>query len=315
MKYGIGSKIARRLIRMAAIVFIIISGISPTCYANQDVIEKLKSGSVNWTLGTVSSKGLYVPEENNSKKTTSCEIALAKANTKARHNLLEAVKAILVENDITIGEFAGKDNVIMAKLMDMINQAPVIQQKYITDGTAEVTVEMTMFGGLSQLVLPIDVMYVESIQPVETKHNNTSALPDNESESLPGPNKEIYSGLIVDARGLRLKQVMTPKILDENREEVYGPAFVSREIAVQKGLCHYETDIAVARNNEKAANNPLMVKGLRLGMPYKTDIIISNSDALKLKSSSEHLMFLKKCRVIIVVDPIKDSTNQPQVRN
>ena len=285
------------------------------CSAAQDVIEKFSTGYVNWTLGKISATGICLSEKNNLKKPINCEIALANAKMMAHHNLLDTAKAIRVEHDITIGEFAGKDDVIMAKLMDMVKQAPVIQQKYLTDGTAEVTVEMTMFGGLAQLVLPTEIQHVESIQPVKTNHKNISASPDGVKESLSNGKKEVYSGLIVDARGLAIKQVMTPRILAENREGVYGPAFVSRELAVQKGLCHYETDLATARNNEKVADNPLTVKGLRVDTPYNTDIMISNSDALKLKSASEHLMFLKKCRVIIVVDPSAADTGLSSPEN
>jgi hypothetical protein len=287
---------------VASLIAILMTGNIPPCEAAQDAIEQLNTGTVNWTRGMIKAKGLCISEKLASKKPINCERALANAKINAHHNLLEAAKAVRVENGTTIGEFAGKNDIIMAKLMDMVKQAPVIEQKYSTDGTAEVTVQMTMFGGLSQLVLPIEIEHVEDIKPVGSNHKNPPT-PANTAESVAKSKKEIYSGLIVDARGLNIHPVMTPKILDENRQEVYGPAFVSRELAVQKGLCHYETDIRAARSHEKMATNPLTVKGLRYDAPYKTDIIISNADALKLKSASEHLKFLKKCQVIIVMDP------------
>jgi hypothetical protein len=47
----------------------------------------------------------------------------------------------------------------------------------------------------------------------------------------------------------------------------------------------------------------LIVKALKVLWPGRCDFIISNADAAKLKSASEHLKFLKECRVIIVLDP------------
>lgn len=95
---------------------------------------------------------------------------------------------------------------------------------------------------------------------------------------------------------------MSPKIIDENGQEVYGSAFVSREYAVQQGMSGYAKDMTAAQSNPRVTNNPLTVKGLKTEGPGKSDIVISNADASKLKSAYEHLSFMKKCRVMIVVD-------------
>jgi hypothetical protein len=95
---------------------------------------------------------------------------------------------------------------------------------------------------------------------------------------------------------------MVPKILDEDAREVYGSAFVSREYAVQQGMSGYSKDLAAAQSNQRVADHPLTVKGLRTGGVGHSDIIISNTDAHRLRSASENLSFMRKCRVIIVVD-------------
>ena len=41
---------------------------------------------------------------------------------------------------------------------------------------------------------------------------------------------------IIDAKGLNAKPAMSPKVVDENGQEVYGSAYVSREFAVQQGM-------------------------------------------------------------------------------
>jgi len=47
----------------------------------------------------------------------------------------------------------------------------------------------------------------------------------------------------------------------------------------------------------------LIVKALRTDWPDRNSIIISNADASKLKSASDHLQFLKESRVVIVLSP------------
>ena len=116
-----------------------------------------------------------------------------------------------------------------------------------------------------------------------------------------GPLPEVFSGLVVDARGIGVKPAMAPMILDENGQVVYGPAFVSREYAVQNGMSGYVTDIEAAESDTRVGYYPLTVKGLKTEGPGQCDIVISNSDAAKLRKSSENLMFLKECRVVIVL--------------
>jgi hypothetical protein len=93
-------------------------------------------------------------------------------------------------------------------------------------------------------------------------------------------------------------------LVDENNEEVYGAAFVSREFAVQQGMCGYARFTETARdvNSRRVGQRPLIIKGLRRSSRGPCDIVISNSDAAKIRSASAHLAFLKQCRVVVLSD-------------
>jgi hypothetical protein len=135
-------------------------------------------------------------------------------------------------------------------------------------------------------MLPQDIQQVEPITPMTPAQQATGVL----------------TGLVVDARGLAARPAMAPKITDEAGQEVYGSAFVSREYAVQQGMSGYGKDLETSKQNQRVADNPLTVRGLRSDGPGRSDIVISNAEAAKLRNASEHLSFLKKCRVMIVVD-------------
>jgi hypothetical protein len=107
---------------------------------------------------------------------------------------------------------------------------------------------------------------------------------------------------VVDARGLNAKPAMSPRIIDENGQEIYGAAYVSREYAVQQGVSGYSKNMDSAVSNERVTNNPMIAKGIKTAGPGKSDIMISNAEASKIKGSPENLAFMKKCRAIIVVD-------------
>jgi hypothetical protein len=95
---------------------------------------------------------------------------------------------------------------------------------------------------------------------------------------------------------------MSPKIFDEYGQEVYGPGYVSREFVVQEGMAGYAKDLTAAQTNPRVTEEPFTVKGLRTEGPGRSNIVISNADAAKIRSASENLSFLKKCRVMIVLD-------------
>jgi hypothetical protein len=54
-----------------------------------------------------------------------------------------------------------------------------------------------------------------------------------------------------------------------------------------------------AARHPRVADKPLVLKGLRTS---GTDIVVSNTDAARLRSAFENLAFLRQCRVVIVLD-------------
>jgi hypothetical protein len=145
----------------------------------------------------------------------------------------------------------------------------------------------------TQLVLPEEIRQIEGIKQINRGANSTAASTNSISEA--------YTGLLVDARSIELQPALVFKIFDENLEEVFGPAFASREFVVQHGMAAYYTDIESAKSDPRIIGHPLTVKALRTNWPSRSNIVISNADASKLKSTSQTLLFLKESRVVILL--------------
>jgi hypothetical protein len=64
----------------------------------------------------------------------------------------------------------------------------------------------------------------------------------------------------------------------------------------------YARDLTAAQSNARVTNNPLSAKGLKTDGAGRADIVISNADAEKLRAAAENMSFMKKCRVMIVLD-------------
>jgi hypothetical protein len=255
-------------------------------YPSQEVVEQNAEGIINWSRGVIQAKGIGVLHNKLPDHVKARSTALKNARLDACRKLLEVAKGIRIDGTILVGDYEGKNDIIMSKIESMVKHAEVVKKEYFSDGTVEVTMEINLRGGFAQLVLPEEIRPLESIRTMAPVKNSPS----------------VFTGLVVDTRGLGTKPVMAPKILDENAREVYGSAFVSREYAVQQGMSGYSKDLAAAQSNQRVGDNPLTVKGLRTEGVEHSDVIISNVDARRLRSASENLSFMKKCRVIIVVE-------------
>ena len=277
----------------------------------KQLFEPVGNGGINWTIGIVQAKGIGAPPEKYYGKPNARPMAIRAAKLDAMRNLLEVTKGVRIDATTTVQNFAVTNDVINAKVNGLIRGAQIVDTQYMSDGTVEVTMQMSIYGAFAQLILPKDIKKLEPIkthtpppavkkpdtkpvekEPVDTKPDDTSL------ESM----SEVFTGLVVDARGLNARPAMSPKIIDETGKEVYGSAYVSREFAVQQGMSGYAKELTAAQKNQRVTNNPLTVKGLSTKGSGRSNIIISNADAAKLRSASENLSFMRKCRVMIVVD-------------
>ncbi len=295
--------------------------VSPSAYSenSHDLIETLEWGSINWTQGAIEATGVMPPSEHlfgslvHEKKFI--KIALNDAYRKlldkvltvafraGYRNLLAVIKSVRIDADTLVGDLALEDDYIMAEIESMIKSAQVVKKEYLSDGTVKITLQMSLYGGFSQLVLPQDIKLFESIKILKKNSDKAASASRSQDAQIDlNSGEKNYTGFVVDARNLHANPALTPIIQDENGEDVFGPPVISREFAVQHGICGYSTALKTACQLPRVAGNPLTVKGLRAKGRGGSIIVISNADASKLRSSSKHLEFLKQCRVVIVMD-------------
>jgi len=288
--------INQKIILLAAIALLCLAYTAGTWAESIGPVEKTDTGTIDWARGVVEAIGISAPVKKEAQKTPpNSPKALSEAKNKARINLLETVKRIKINSSRSVGDIAAKNKTIMVQIKDMVYDAAEVEEfrKYMSDGSVEVLLKMNLRGGFTQLVLPEEIRQIESIKQIKRGANHAGDSTNSVSEA--------YTGLLVDARNIELQPALAIKILDENLQEVYGPAFVSREFVVQRGMAAYYNDIESAQSDPRISEKPLTVKALRTDYPSRCDIVISNADASKLKSASQHLLFLKESRVVILL--------------
>jgi len=308
-------KFSLAALALFALMIVPVPGLSAE--ESHELVEPAGNGSINWTLGILQAKGIGAPPEKHFGKLQAHPMALRAAHQDAMKNLLKVVQGVRISSSTLVRDFVTESDEIRSNVEGMVKGAQVVKQEYLSDGTVEITMQMSLNGGFAQLVLPPEIKQVDPIKPVlpqppapqppvppPVQSQPPVVTPTTPPSVQPShqPTSDTFTGMVVDARGLSVQPAMAPKILDENGREVYGSAFVSREFAVHKGMSGYARDLTSAQINPRVINNPLTVKGLKTEGPGNSDIVIGVSDASQLRSASENLSFLKKCRVMIVVD-------------
>jgi hypothetical protein len=266
------------------------------------IIEQMgDKGKVNWTEGYIEAVGIGAPPERYIGKPQARPMALRAARVDAYRNLLETTKGVRVDSATVVKDFTVESDTIRASVEGLVKGAQVAKQEYMSDGTVEVTVRMPIAGGLSQIIVPKALeRKPEVAPPVAPPVAPSPAAPPAVPPAAPAG--VIFTGMVIDARGIQARPAMSPRILDENGKEVYGSMNVDREYAVQQGMSGYARDLTAAQSNPRVTNNPVSVKGVKTEGPGRSDIVISTADAEKIRSASDNLSFLKKCRVMIVLD-------------
>lgn len=282
IRYGIMFAFCMALIVIAGATYAQLVG------SVSDVVQPVgTAGKVDWSTGVVTAVGIGAPPAQPANPAQARAMAERAAQVVAYRNLLEAIKGVRIDSTTLVENFMVTSDVIRTEVSGIIQGATIMDKKYMSDGSVEVTVGMKLTGALADALLP------------KTPPTPPTGLTGTLTPAAPG---QVYTGLIVDARGLGVRPAMVPKILNEEGKEVYGSAWVNRDYAVREGMVGYLKDPIAAQTNPRVTDKPLMVKALKVSGDGRVDVVITNADAVMIHGAAQNLSFLEKCRVIILVD-------------
>jgi hypothetical protein len=265
-----------------------------------DWVEKVGQGSVNWSAGYIEAVGIGAVPDKSIGKSNARPMAMRAAKIDAYRNLLEITKGVQVDSATSVKDFTVESDVINTQVSGLVKGAVVVDQQYMSDGTVEVRLRMPLYGNLAGIIMPLAIAKPPA-PPAPAEPVAPAPAPAVTAPAAPAA-VIAYTGMVVDARGIQARPAMSPRVFDEDGKEVYGSANVDREYAVQQGMSGYARDLTAAQSNQRVTANPVTVKALRTNGPGKSDLIISNADAQQIRASAENMTFMKKCRVMVVLD-------------
>ncbi|MCC7073325.1 MAG: hypothetical protein IT383_18580 [Deltaproteobacteria bacterium] len=249
----------------------------PAAAADDSVVQKVGHGEINWSKKTVTATGSGAANLKDGPVAVARLNAERAAKLDALRNVIETIQGIQVTASRSAGDVMSNGE-IRSRIQGMAQGFKVVDTKYYSDGSVDVVVQMPIDENLTNALVE---------KPKKPKKVSTEGAAN-------------WTGLVVNARGLGLTPSMAPRVVDEAGKEVYGTEVVSEKGLKQGGIVGYVK--ADGQTADRVGDKPLVVKGLRLVDKSKTDIVIANGDADKLRDPTQNLSFLADGKVVILVD-------------
>ncbi|MFH1850972.1 MAG: hypothetical protein ABIA75_01365 [Candidatus Neomarinimicrobiota bacterium] len=257
------------------------------------VIEETENGAINYSQRIITATGIgAIPEYAvNAGQARAMAIRAAKAD--ARRQLVEMVNGITLTSETTMRNRMA-DEVVKESVSGVITGAyQVGEVRYLSDTSVELTMAVSM-SGISEVVTPVVGFAATAPADVATAPVLTTTAVD--------PAAGVYTGIIIDARGLNVRPAMAPKILDQNGSAVYGPGNYTREYAVTNGVAGYSKTLEAAREDLRVKGNPLVLKASSVSGVNRTDVVVTNADVIKINQANSANNVLRDCRILFLLD-------------
>lgn len=116
--------------------------------------------------------------------------------------------------------------------------------------------------------------------------------------SPPPPPKRVYTGLIVDCRGLKLQKVMSPVIKNEFGEIIYGDEIADYDRVAEFGMVSYSKNFS---NAARAGNKPLVVRAFGTSNFNSAPVLRAN-DSRRILRENNLSGFLDDAKVVFLTD-------------
>ena len=248
---------------------------------------------VDWERGVIRATGLGAGKS--STKNPGLRRAQAKraATMDAQRGLAEAVQGVQVNAESSMKDLELEYDIVRTRVDAIIKNMSEVDVQYFEDGTCQVTLEMPLFGSA-------DALSTAAFLPFKDEPKMPFPQPvDKTVAEQPTVVSQNYTGLVIDCRGMNINYVMSPVIKNADGTKIYGHQNLDYDKIIVTGMASYADDAYDQISRERAGNNPLVIKAVRLD-DLNANPVVSVADADKILAANSHDRFLDKCAVVFI---------------
>jgi hypothetical protein len=227
---------------------------------------------INWEGQVLRATGSGAPDLKAANPAQARLGAERAAKLDAFRNLLEQARGIQVSAGRSLGDELSRDEV-KGRVEGALRGFKVVGRRYFSDSGVELDVEVPL-AALTAAVGPVA---------------------EEAAIVLNADGAKKYTGLVVDARGLGLKPVLAPRLVDAAGKPLYGAAVLTAEARGTTGVAAWFATLEAARKAELVGDAPLVVKAAQL---QGSDLVLNAEGARALTEANTR--FLSEGRVAIV---------------
>lgn len=264
---------------MKRLVSVVALAVSLSAWAqapqSKDQQQKAKSqpGTVNWEGQVIKATGAGAPDMRSTNPAQARLGAERAAKMDAFRQLIEQAKGIKVTTDKSVGDALAQEQ-LRGKVEGVIRAYRITDKRYFSDSGVEIDVEVPL-AAISALLAP-----------------DTGAKIAINEEGEP-----TNSGLVIDARGLKVVPALSPRVLDEDGNPVYASDCLTDEARKSQAVASYFKSLDEATRSKLVGAKALVVKAVSAN---GADLVIPADVARQLTSGNNR--FLAEGRVAIVTN-------------
>lgn len=216
------------------------------------------------------------------------------------------IRSLNYDGDFTVEEYLTMNPRVSRRFERNPILTRPVDTKYLSDGSVSAEYEVSITGSILKTLIPktgggiplapLSCPLCRRPWPEDLEVPEGIKLVPEEQEPI-----ITYTGIIIDAQGLKVKPALFPKIFNEDGKEAYGIGFALENYVQDLGMVSYVRTMSEAHRSERAGLNPLRIDALRVNGRLNSDIIITNNDAIRMHQSQRNLKLLERCQVLIVI--------------
>lgn len=304
--------------------FIILLLLSLTLQA-REVIDSSGSCKINWTQGFISCEG----ESAEGQSSYGAKIS---AKVIAQRNLLEVIKGVSIDSEVTVSDGMLSSDIIKSRVQGVIKGGQILSNNYnSTSKSAIAIIKLEMGKDLLSALLsdPTKLSWNEKIQKawdgfnfITSANASTYSQQDKEtikkllddmrergdakgseylSDVLDNIDNNQYSGILIDISGIaNFEKAMIVKLVDEGGAEIYPSTVLDKATLVKKNTSvGYMYGIQDARENKRVFDKPVEFKAQKVYKNRKSNIVLTKSQIEVIKGLDQEI--LKRAKIILVL--------------